>query len=242
MDDGLAAERVGTSSPRWSRCGRASADHRAARADAVGPGTAGSFRVSPPHDKDLERGKRSGSVTGTNQDPASHEGFRVVQRTIMRASPGARRPALYMGAVTSMASSADGSSGQSGGGERTERSKNTSEQTPVADTGMIGLRTRRRERPHRRREGPTDHLRHLLQRLSRQLLAAVDTTARCGSCCARPRRGCADHLPVHGPRPRDPGRLDHARRRRGGHDHARPHARPLHRRWLVLVRPRGRGP
>ncbi|MCB0896897.1 MAG: glycosyltransferase, partial [Nocardioidaceae bacterium] len=56
----------------------------------------------------------------------------------MRASQELDVRALYMGAVTSMASSADGSSGQSGGGERTERSKNTSEQTPVADTGMIG--------------------------------------------------------------------------------------------------------
>ena len=80
----------------------------------------------------------SRGVTGTNQDPASPRRLPGGSAHHHASLPGLDVRALYMGAVTSMASSADGSSGQSGGGERTERSKNTSEQTPVADTGMIG--------------------------------------------------------------------------------------------------------
>ena len=81
----------------------------------------------------------SGSVAAPRPDSDPNEGFRVVQRTIMRASQELDVRALYMGAVTSMASSADASSGQSGADRsKSERASSASELAPSADTGMIG--------------------------------------------------------------------------------------------------------
>jgi len=72
-------------------------------------------------------------------DEPSNDGFRVVQRTIMRADTELDVRGLYMGAVTSMASSADASSGRSGSDRRSdENSRDSRDSSPTADTGMTG--------------------------------------------------------------------------------------------------------
>jgi galactofuranosylgalactofuranosylrhamnosyl-N-acetylglucosaminyl-diphospho-decaprenol beta-1,5/1,6-galactofuranosyltransferase len=69
----------------------------------------------------------------------SNDGFRVVHRTIMRGAQELDVRALYMGAVTAMASSGDTSSGQSGSDRRSDNSSSSSkESVPAADTGIIG--------------------------------------------------------------------------------------------------------
>ena len=75
----------------------------------------------------------SGNVAEPRPDHGSNEGFRVVQRTIMRASQELDVRALYMGAVTSMASSEEAPSKQSGHDDG--KSKGNS---PSVETGMIG--------------------------------------------------------------------------------------------------------
>ena len=67
----------------------------------------------------------------------SNDGYRVVQRTIMRASQELDVRALYMGTVTSMTSAPDASSGQSGSDRRTDDTK-SSKDAPQADSGIIG--------------------------------------------------------------------------------------------------------
>ena len=81
--------------------------------------------------KSSEESAESRSANGSN------DGFRVVQRTIMRASQELDVRALYMGTVTSMGSGGDASSGQSGSDRRTDDSGG-SKDAPQADTGIIG--------------------------------------------------------------------------------------------------------
>lgn len=84
-------------------------------------------------------GDSSEAVAEPRSDETSDQRFRVVQRTIMRATQELDVRALYIGAVTSMASSADASSGQSGVDRASQRlAAKATDNTPTADTSMIG--------------------------------------------------------------------------------------------------------
>ena len=84
--------------------------------------------------KSSEESAGSSSTNGSND---GFDGYRVVQRTIMRASQELDVRALYMGTVTSMGSGGDASSGQSGSDRRTDDSGG-SKDAPQADSGIIG--------------------------------------------------------------------------------------------------------
>ncbi len=85
-------------------------------------------------------GNPSGALAEPRSEEGSNDGFRVVQRTIMRADTELDVRGLYMGAVTSMASSADASSGRSGSDRRSDDDSRDSsrDSSPTADTGIIG--------------------------------------------------------------------------------------------------------
>ncbi|MCW2798294.1 MAG: glycosyl transferase [Nocardioides sp.] len=73
------------------------------------------------------------------QDGGPHDGFRVVHRTIMRASQELDVRALYVGAVTSMTGSGDADSGRSGSDSRRDDSGDSTDQAGApADSGMTG--------------------------------------------------------------------------------------------------------
>ena len=116
----------------------------------------------------------------------------------MRASQELDVRALYMGTVTSMGSGGDASSGQSGSDRRTDDER-IQGRAPGRQRHHR-VRPRQRGRQHAGRPWPPDHVRHLLQRVPGQLLAAVEPTtgpsgSRPGSAArgrssstARPRR------------------------------------------------------
>ncbi|MDQ3485503.1 MAG: glycosyltransferase, partial [Actinomycetota bacterium] len=81
----------------------------------------------------------SKSLVDQSVDAGSRGGFRVVQRTIMRGAQELDVRALYMGAVTSMASSDDGSSGSSGSDESSADSSGSGGSAPQADSSMMGF-------------------------------------------------------------------------------------------------------
>lgn len=84
-------------------------------------------------------GDSSEAVAEPRSDDLSTAGFRVVQRTIMRATQELDVRGLYIGAVTSMASSADASSGQSGIDRASQKlAAKATDSTPTADTSLIG--------------------------------------------------------------------------------------------------------
>ncbi|HYF74770.1 MAG TPA: glycosyltransferase [Nocardioides sp.] len=84
-------------------------------------------------------GDSSEAVVEPRSDDVSAAGFRVVQRTIMRATQELDVRGLYIGAVTSMASSADASSGQSGVDRASQKlAAKATDSTPTADTSLIG--------------------------------------------------------------------------------------------------------
>ena len=101
------------------------------------------------------------------------DGFRVVQRTLIRPDQELDVRALYLAGISAFTSSDDASTRQSGG----EFSNKSGKEGPVAVEairGVIGFgRVDRLGHPRRRGRTARD-VRHLLQRLPGQLLAALD--------------------------------------------------------------------
>ena len=186
------------------------------------------------------------SEAATATTPASpspvDDGFRVVQRLVLPADQELDVQSLYVSGVTSFSSGGDSMSRQSGGDYESVDEEPESDDDDSSSEGSAGMSGFGRITDGAGRGGrpaATGDARHLLQRVPGQLLAALDRVLLGPADHPAPRPRVGHRLPVDGQGPRRPGRLLPDRHRRDRDRHVRPAAQAVHRRRLVLVRPRG---